>query len=256
MKIKILGAHNTESRTTKLMSLLIDDILALDAGGLTSSLSFEDQSKIKAVLLTHHHYDHIRDIPALAINLFFQNKTVDIYTHQIVYDVLTRHLLNGEVYPEYHKRPEENPTLKFHILEHHQKETVEGYNILPLQVIHSIPAMGYQITSRDGKTIFYTGDTGPDLSEIWEHIFPQFMFIEVTASNQWTDFSRKAGHLSPELLKEVLIQFRAAKGYLPRVVAVHLNPSNEIDIKPQIAAVAKSLGADIRLAKEGMLVEL
>ncbi len=53
MKIKVLGAHNTESRNTKYMSLLVDDVLALDAGGLTSSLSFRSQMKIKAVLLTH-----------------------------------------------------------------------------------------------------------------------------------------------------------------------------------------------------------
>ncbi len=40
MNIRVLGAHNTESRTTRYMSLLVDGILALDAGGLTSSLSF------------------------------------------------------------------------------------------------------------------------------------------------------------------------------------------------------------------------
>ena len=68
MKIHILGAHNCESKDTKLTSLVIDGRLVLDAGGLTSGLSLSDQEQLKAVLLTHQHYDHVRDIMALAMN--------------------------------------------------------------------------------------------------------------------------------------------------------------------------------------------
>jgi len=52
VKIKVLGAHNAESKHTRLTSLLIDDILAVDAGNLTSDLSFSEQGKIKAILLS------------------------------------------------------------------------------------------------------------------------------------------------------------------------------------------------------------
>ena len=55
MKVKILGAHALESTETKFMSILVDGVLALDAGGLTSSLSLPSQEEIKAVLLTHSH---------------------------------------------------------------------------------------------------------------------------------------------------------------------------------------------------------
>ena len=57
MKIQILGAHNIETRETRLTSLLVDGILALDAGSLSSGLSIEDQCEVKAVLLTHRHFD-------------------------------------------------------------------------------------------------------------------------------------------------------------------------------------------------------
>ena len=67
-KIKSVESQFVQEQNTKLLSLLIDDILVVDAGGLTSSLSFPEQRKLKAALLTHQHYDHIRDIPTVAMN--------------------------------------------------------------------------------------------------------------------------------------------------------------------------------------------
>jgi len=52
MQIRFLGAHNTETQTTRLPGVLIDNRLALDAGSLTSSLSLEEQLKLDAILLT------------------------------------------------------------------------------------------------------------------------------------------------------------------------------------------------------------
>lgn len=63
MRIRFLGAHNTETLTTRLSGLLVDQALALDAGSLTASLTLSQQLSLKGVLLTHQHYDHIRDIP-------------------------------------------------------------------------------------------------------------------------------------------------------------------------------------------------
>ena len=88
MKIQILGAHNCESQDTRLVSLLIDGVLAIDAGALTSSLSFKAQQKIKAILLTHQHYDHIRDIPALGMNSLLQETTISVYSTRAVRDAL------------------------------------------------------------------------------------------------------------------------------------------------------------------------
>ena len=256
MNIRFLGAHNCESESTKLISLLIDDTLAIDAGAITSSLSFEAQQKIKTILLTHQHYDHIRDIPALAMNLFLHGASVAIYSLPVVHEIVITHLLNNEIYPNFHQRPRRNPTLRFNIIEPHKDELIEGYSVLPVPVSHSTPAVGYQVTSPDGKTVFYTGDTGPGLASCWQHISPQLLIIEVTASDKYKEGAAEARHLTPSLLKEELTSFREINGYLPKVVAVHMNPALEKEIAAEIAAVEKELGGSITIAYEGMELKL
>jgi hypothetical protein len=42
MNVRFLGAHNMESKETRPMCLLIYNILEIDAGGSTSSLTFSE----------------------------------------------------------------------------------------------------------------------------------------------------------------------------------------------------------------------
>jgi len=256
MNIEVLGAHNCESQRTKLVSLLVDNVLAIDAGALTSSLSLPTQLKLKTILLTHQHYDHIRDIPAIAMNLFLTDRSINIYSIRPVYDALSTHLLNDKLYPNFLKQPLENPTLKFTVIEPHQAEQIEGYSILAVPVNHSVPIVGYQITSPEGKRVFYTGDTGPGLAGCWEYLSPQLLIIEVTAPDKYKAWAAESGHLTPSLLKQELISFQKLKGYLPQVVLVHMNPNLEKEIEAEIAVVAKVLDNSITLAYEGMQIHL
>jgi len=255
MNIEILGAHNCESQNTKCVSLLIDDTLAIDAGGLTSSLSFEAQQKLKAILITHQHYDHIRDIPTIAMNFFLQDATLNIYSILPVYDALSTHLLNGKLYPKFLEKPQNNPTIKFTMIEPYKVEQVEGYNVLAVPVNHTGPTVGYQVTSPEGKSVFYTADTGPGL-DCWQHVSPHLLIAEVTVPNRYEDFAQESGHLTPSLLKQELISFRELKGYLPPAVVVHMNPRLEKEIEAEIATIAAALNTRVNLAYEGMQLHL
>jgi len=256
MNIKILGAHSRESPNTKCISLLIDDTLAIDAGGLTSSLSFPAQQKIKAILLTHQHYDHIKDVPGIAQNFEFWGSTINIYSTQPVYNALATHLLNGEITTKYLEQPQGNPTIKFTIIEPYQIERIEGYNVLAVKVNHTVTTVGYQITSPDGKVVFYTGDTGPGLADCWKHIGPQLLIIDTSRPAKFETYLKRFKHLTSTLLKQELTSFRKLKGYLPQVVVVHLNPLFEEEIKAEIAAVAEDLNHPISVGYEGMELHL
>jgi len=250
MKIKILGAHMFESDTTRLSSILIDEVMAIDAGGLTSSLAFEQQEKIDHILLTHGHYDHIRDVPAIALKN--QHRTINVHSIQPALDILTTHLINGTVYPDFTRWPENAPALKLFAVEKNASFSIDSYSIKAVEVSHAIPAVGYQVTDSNGDCIFFSGDTGPGLTSCWEQIEPHTLIIETALSNKSADIAPKPGHLCPLLLEKELSSFQTVKGYLPKVILTHMNSDVEDEIQNEVTQVADRLGADISLAYEGM----
>ncbi len=256
MEVTILGAHNIESKTTRTQCLLVDGIFALDTGCLTSSLTFEEQMQLRAIFLTHGHYDHTRDIPAIGMNFYLHKKVLDIYAIEPVFETLEQHLINDILYPDYFKRPAEAPTLCQHVLAPDKEIEVDGYKVFAVRTAHSQPAAALQMTSPEGKKLVYSGDTGPGLDEVWALMDPDLLIIETTALNKYDEFARDAGHLTAALLSEELEKFRGLKGYLPKVITVHTNPLDEAGIRAELAEVAARLSADIETAYEGMRVTL
>jgi hypothetical protein len=187
--------------------------------------------------------------------LYLKRLVIDIYTHQVAWNNLTAHLLNDIIYPEYHKKPKDKPTLHFHPLNHLKTATIGDYSVLPVKVNHATPTLGYQITSPEGKSIFYTGDTGAGLTETWKNISPDVLFIEVTASNRW-EGKLKNGHMTPNLLEKDLSTFHDMKGYFPHTIAVHLNPGSEKEIRSELEQTGKNLGIHILAAQKGMKIQL
>ncbi len=259
MKIRFLGTHNEESATTRLVSLIIDGVLAVDAGSLTSELSFADQEKVEAILLSHGHYDHIRAVPAFGFNN--SERTTKVFATQKTLDILTSHLLDGLIYPKLTEKNGflEKPALTLYPLEVFSTIEVEGYQVTPLPLNHPVEATGFVISSRsqDGeKTILYATDTGPGLSELWAHASPQLLIIDGTYPNRLEKMAWEAGHLCPKLLAKELLDFRRTKGYLPKVALTHRNPSFEDEIRVEAQRVSEELGTSIGLAREGDTIDV
>jgi len=258
VQIRILGAHQLELKGARLTSLLIDGTLVVDAGGLTSALSLPEQKKITTVLLTHHHFDHTRDLVTLAANAgYYWRGQLEVYALRYTLDIVTTCLLDGKMYANFLEYPsKEKPTLILEAIEPYSRKTIAGYDVLAVLVKHSVPTVGYQITSSDNKSLFYTSDTTVGISDCWQHISPQLLITEVAGPNKYGDWLKKAGHLCAGLLKEELIQFRQLKGYLPRVIVIHIGNPFEQEIKEEVARVAQELDADISLGYEDMKITL
>lgn len=251
MIIRFLGTHNKASLDTRLVSFIIDEVLAVDAGNIVSDLSFAEQRSIRAILLSHGHYDHIRDVPAFAFNN--TDRTTGVYATSHTLEILSSHLVDGLIYPNFTEKFGyiDKPALEFCPLEPFKAQSIDGYEVTAVPVNHPLEAVGFEITSLEGKRVFYTGDTGPGLSSAWQYVHPDYLITELTLPNRLGEEAEASCHLCPETLKQELLEFRKIRGYLPPTCLIHLSPEFEQEIIQEAAAVSLELNIPIRALAEG-----
>jgi len=257
MEVKILGAHNIETRDTRLPCVLVDNIIAMDAGGLASSLTLTEQERIRAILLSHRHYDHVRDIPILCLATFDTYTPLHVYGLEDTLGALHSYLLDGTIYPDFTMRPSKaHPKLLLTPVESQEEFALFGYRVRPMAVPHKTPAVGYHLTSPSGSAIFYSGDTSGPLTETWQSLSMNLIIIEVTYPDQMLEAARENGHLTPLMLRNELLSLRTSQGFIPPIVVVHMHPSFENDIRAQLQIVSTDLGISITPAFEGLLLRV
>ena len=184
MELRILGSHNMESRDTRFETYLIDGILALDAGGLTRSLTFEEQENIQAIVLTHPHFDHIRDLLPFGLTMCDSGVTVDVYGIKDTLDLVAEKVMEGSLYPPFLEFPSpETPIYSMHEIEPLKDFQVLDYTVKAVPVPHAMPAVGFMI-SIDDVSVFYTGDAGRGVSDAWQHAALDVLLTEVTFRNR------------------------------------------------------------------------
>jgi ribonuclease BN (tRNA processing enzyme) len=254
LRVKFLGTHNTETRNTGYVSFLINDFIAFEAGSITSHLEFIEQKNIKALFVSHCHYDHVKCIPSLAFNLSRSNpsKSIPVFALPQTQQTIVSHLLDGVIYPEYSesysymgmKILELKPIANFESVE------IEAYKITALPVKHSVEAVGFEVIAEGGESLFYTGDTGPGLSQVWEHISPDAIFIDATFPDRLSQLAIETGHLCPQLIEAELTNFKKIKGYFPKIFILHRSPELETEIRTDIVSLAIRLGVSIQIPPE------
>jgi ribonuclease BN (tRNA processing enzyme) len=254
MQVRILGAHQGESRDIRYISILIDGRLAIDAGGLTTTLSLDEQHAIESILITHQHYDHIKDLPMFAHNLW-EAKDIHIHCTQQTQQLLQRHIFNDQIWPNMITNTPAGHGLVFHTVKPGRRFELLGYTILPVPMVHTVPTVGYLI-ERDGKSIFYTADTRGEGEQPWMELRPDLLIIETTMSNKADAAAERFKHHTPSSLGRHLRAFHARQGYYPRIVCVHMNPHHDDQVRKELAALAQELGVEITPAHEGLVIEL
>jgi hypothetical protein len=80
--------------------------------------------------------------------------------------------------------------------------------------------------------------------------------IEATTANEFIKGAREAKHLTPSLLKEELLSFQNIKGYLPKIITVHMFPQDQGKIEIELKQVATELNATIIPGYEDMQINL
>lgn len=256
MQLRVLGAHNVESRHTRMESHLIDGALALDAGSLTRSLTQDELKGIRAIILSHRHFDHVKDLLPLGIAIRNEGVTIDVYAIQDTVDAITETLMNGRLFPDFLSSPSiEAPTFRMHSVEFYTPFDVLGYKAMSAPVPHSVPAAGFQIADSD-VSLFYTGDTGRGLSDAWEHVAPDVLLTEVTFGNENEAGARASGHLTPKLLMDELSKFEEIHGGVPQIIVSHINPAWEDAVRRELADITEATGQQFTIAHADMSLKL
>jgi cAMP phosphodiesterase len=94
--LRIIGCHGGETPRHRTSAFVVDDRIAIDAGALTSGLELEKQAALDAVLVSHAHLDHVRDLATIADNRS-QNDAQPLIiagTKQTI-AILQKHFFNG-----------------------------------------------------------------------------------------------------------------------------------------------------------------
>lgn len=234
MKLKVIGSSGGESPGHNLPAFLVDKHILLDAGTIGASLTEASQWKIRHILITHAHLDHIKGIPFLADNLVIKNKehSVTIISMQSVLGALKKNLLNNRIWPDFTIiSAASRPVLLLKAIAPGKPLKICHYTITAYKVNHSVPAVGYIIEDSKGKRLLYTGDTGPT-GALWkasQHL--DCAIIEVSFPNNMKHMAMKTGHLTPGLfLREIKkMAFRPKKIFI-----THPKPLYLKEIKQEI----------------------
>jgi cAMP phosphodiesterase len=231
-----VGTNAAASRSF-LTSYLINETVAVDAGSLGFYGEAQEQARIKHLLLTHTHIDHIASLPIFLENAFEgRPDCVTVHATADVLDALRRDIFNDRVWPDFFRlsRPEA-PFL--HVAELKPRVTVElaGLRVTPVPVNHVVPTAGFIVEDADGAVVI-PSDTGPT-EEIWEraNALPNLkaVFLEATFPDELGWLADVSKHLTPATFAGEL---RKLHRPVP-VVVVHIKARYHQQVIAQVEAL-------------------
>jgi len=193
------------SPTQYATSFLVNDLVAIDAGCLGFVGSPQDQSRVRHILISHSHIDHVASLPIFLENAYeAKPDCVVVHGSAHVLESLQKDLFNGRLWPdfiEFSNASPHAPFLKLQQMEPGRPFEIEGLHILPVAVNHVVPTMGFVISDARGAFVIVS-DTGPT-DEIWRlcDATPNLrgIFLEVTFPNAMRALAEVSLHLTPEM---------------------------------------------------------
>ena len=240
MKIRVLGCHCGELPHHRTTCFLIDGKLCVDGGSITSVLELDEILAVDDVLLTHSHFDHVKDIPLMTDLLVGKrDNPVMVRGPDETLKCLSEDVFNNRLWPDFRTIPTKaKPVIAFEPVPVGAKFPVQSFTVQAVPVHHPVYSVGYILESDHGA-IAFSGDTGPT-EELWKVINAtpnvKAVFVELSFPDSMQWLADLSGHLTPRTLMLELekLDRRGARIYL-----YHLKPSVSAEVKKEIAALGK-----------------
>ena len=236
MKIKVVGSSVDGKPCQYAASYVINDCIAIDAGSI-GFMSVAAQRKIKHILISHTHLDHIASLPIFIDNVYEPGPDcVTVYGDSSVIECLQKDFFNERVWPDMVRlSQEESPFLRFDTLENTKSLQLGSVAVTPIAVDHVIPTFGFIID--DGESaIAVVSDTGPT-DTIWElaNRNPRLkcVLIESAFPNSMAWLAEKSKHLTPDLVRA---EYQKLDRDIPLIV-VHIKPTYYDEVIRELKAL-------------------
>jgi len=229
-----LDSHHDVQQTS---SYVINHKVAIDAGSLGFFGTPHDQAKIKHVLITHTHIDHIASLPIFLDNAFDNSPDcVTIHGSAAVLDCLQRDMFNDRIWPDFIRLSKsQGPFLKLNELKEGQPIVLEGLRFTPISVDHLVPTTGFLVEDKH-SAILIVSDTGPT-HEIWDranaltHL--NAVFLEAAFPNKMEWLAQVSKHLTPSMFGAEVQKVR----HQPKWIAVHIKPRYREEVIKELMAL-------------------
>ena len=253
MRIELLPSSQPASDRQFLVSYLVNDTVAIDAGSIGLLADIDRQQRVEHVFITHQHIDHIATLPILLENVYEPGpKSIEVLADPQVLGFLHNDLFNGRVWPDFLAlSTPDDPFLITTSLEAGQPVARAGLTIVPIPVSHAVPTLGLVVD--DGESVVaFPSDTGPT-DDLWQQLAAterlRAVFLEVSFPNSLASLAEVSGH-------HCTASFAAEIAKLDRPVrwiVVHRKPRYADEIATEIAALGRP---DVELVQPGRIYEL
>ena len=245
MKIQLLPSNiDGDGRATPeqhLTCFVIDDCVAVDAGSIAIALTADQRYKVRDIIVTHSHMDHIATLPIFIDDLYATLKEpIRIHATQEIIDALERDVFNWNVYPRFSRlRNDYGPVMEYIPMCVREEFNVAHLRVTAISVDHIVPTVGL-LVSDEKTTVAFSSDTA-ETEEFWDAINRaariDALMIESSFPNSMAHLARDARHLTPATLAKEL---RKLSHNDLDIMAVHIKPAYRSTVVNELHALGIS----------------
>ena len=242
MRVQLLpstfDAQGMATPEQRLTCFLIDDCVAVDAGSIAIALTNEQRSKVKDIIVTHPHMDHIASLPIFIDDLYpILKEPMRVHATEEVIRLLERDVFNWNVYPRFSDlKNDYGPVMEYIPIPIRKPFSVAHLTVVAVPVNHIVPTIGLVLS--DGRTSVAISSDTADTEEFSKIVNEMkdldALLIEASFPNRMAKLAEVSRHFTPSSLRQELNKL-THNGM--DIMTVHLKPSYRDEIVEQLQAL-------------------
>jgi ribonuclease BN (tRNA processing enzyme) len=254
MRIEVLGCYGNVIGEYRATGFLINDDILLDAGTVTEVLDDQRLKKIKHILISHTHIDHVKGLfPLIDELVMLGDYSFELISTADIIKNITDNLFNDVIWPDFTAIPSERKAImRPREIESDIPSYIGNLSVQPVPVSHTVACVGY-IIKENVTGFLYTADTGLTES-FWElakdETGIEFIIADVSFPNRLEKLAIKSGHMTLSMLVHCLERFGLRT---MKVFITHMKP---IFLKEILSDLAQLGSPRIKALQQGNILNL